>query len=112
MAAPGVTSTEADTVTSARPVRTPYPATGMQQQQPHSEGFFLFRNGLLSNPTYAFSTGLAEAEMRAATENFLTSVSFPLDLAVSQQDVLRTRGKAQSASQLPSSSAHQAKHAG
>lgn len=98
---------EADSVTSARPVSTPCPASGRQQQQPRFDFFFLFRNGLLSDPTYAFSAGLAEGKMRASTGNFLTSVNFPPDLAVSQLDVLRTRGKTRSASQLPSSSEHQ-----
>lgn len=61
---------EADSVTSARPVRTPCPATGMQRQQPCFDFFFLFRNGLLSHPTYAFSTGLAEGEMKASAGGF------------------------------------------
>lgn len=103
---------EAVSVTSARPVSTPCPASGRQQQQSRFDFFFLFRNGLLSDPTYAFSAGLTEGKMRASTGNFLTSVNFPPDLAVSQRDVLRTRGKTRSASQLPSSSSeHQEKPA-
>lgn len=90
-------------MTSARPVKTPCPATGMRRQQSYFNfSFFLFRNGLLSDPTYAFSAGLAEGERRAAAGDFLTPVNFLPDLAVSQRDALTTRGKSQRGTLPPS----------
>lgn len=98
-------------MTSARPIETPCLPQACSSNWLELI-FFLFRNTLLSDPTYAFSAGLVKGEMRASTGNFLTSLNFPPDLAVSQRDALRTLGKTQRVSQLPPSWGHQAKTAG
>lgn len=77
---------EADSVSSARTVRT-------LSHHRHAEAtevlwFFLFKNVLQPDPTYAHTTGSGEGEMRACAGNFLTSVNFSQDLAMSQCDAL------------------------
>lgn len=85
LAAPRSPGLKADPAFSARPVRT-------LSRHRHAEAtevlwFFLFKNVLQADPTtYALTAGSAEGEMRACSGNFLTSVNFSQDLAMSQCD--------------------------